>query len=60
MSSAAPASPRRHLSQPLRQQHLGAIIDARGREIPITEQMILQACRQLEQADKQRRRFLFG
>lgn len=56
MSSAAPASPRRHLSQ----QHLGAIIDARGREIPITEQMILQACRQLEQADKPRRRFLFG
>ncbi len=28
----------------------GAIIDAQGREIPITEQMILQACRELEQS----------
>ncbi len=26
----------------------GAIIDAQGREVPITEQMILQACRELE------------
>jgi hypothetical protein len=28
----------------------GAIIDAEGREIPITEQMIQQACRELDQA----------
>jgi len=26
----------------------GSIIDAQGREIPITEQMIQQACRELE------------
>lgn len=26
----------------------GAIIDAQGREIPITENMILKACRELE------------
>ena len=26
----------------------GSIIDAEGREIPITEQMIQQACRELE------------
>ena len=32
----------------------GAIIDAEGREIPITEQMILQACRELEQSLQQR------
>ncbi|THG81808.1 hypothetical protein E5198_11410 [Pseudomonas sp. A-1] len=43
----------------LRHLHLGAIIDAQGREIPITEQMILQACRQLEK-DSQPRRRLFG
>lgn len=28
----------------------GAVIDAQGREIPITEQMILQACRELDKA----------
>lgn len=28
----------------------GAIIDEQGREIPITEQMIQHACRELEQA----------
>ncbi|MEO4049266.1 PA1571 family protein [Pseudomonas sp. CAU 1711] len=28
----------------------GALIDADGREIPITEQMIQQACRELERA----------
>lgn len=28
----------------------GAIIDAQGREVPITEQMILQACRELEKS----------
>ena len=32
----------------------GSIIDAEGREIPITEQMILQACRELEQSLQQR------
>ena len=32
----------------------GYIIDAQGREIPITEQMILQACRELEQSLQQR------
>ncbi|MBC9250547.1 hypothetical protein A9179_09705 [Pseudomonas alcaligenes] len=26
----------------------GCIIDAQGREVPITEQMIQQACRELE------------
>ena len=37
------------------QQPVGsAIIDAQGREIPITEQMILQACRELEQSLQQR------
>ncbi|MGL4315603.1 MAG: PA1571 family protein [Pseudomonas sp.] len=29
---------------------VGAIIDAQGREVPITEQMILQACRELEKS----------
>lgn len=43
----------------LRHQQLGSIIDAQGREIPITEQMILQACRQLERANTPLRR-LFG
>jgi hypothetical protein len=28
----------------------GAIIDAQGREVPITEQMIQRACRELEQS----------
>lgn len=43
--------------QKLRHGHLGAIIDAQGREIPITERMILQACRQLEKEARQRRFF---
>ena len=34
--------------QPFQPLH-GAIIDAEGREIPITEQMIQQACHELEQ-----------
>ena len=34
----------------------GAIIDAEGREIPITERMIQQACRQLERAWQMPRR----
>lgn len=50
---------RQHTAQKLRHMHLGAIIDAQGREIPITEQMILQACRQLEKQNKPLRR-LFG
>lgn len=44
-------------SHQLRHVHLGAIIDAQGREIPITERMILQACRQLEKEARQRRWF---
>jgi hypothetical protein len=28
----------------------GAIIDAEGREIPITEQMVQQACRELDKS----------
>ena len=35
-------------------QVCGSIIDAKGREVPITEQMILQACRELEQSLQQR------
>lgn len=34
----------------------GAIIDAQGREIPITEQMIQQACRELDQTWQPARR----
>lgn len=34
---------------PALQASQAAIIDQDGREIPITEQMILEACRQLEQ-----------
>jgi hypothetical protein len=35
---------------PMQSQHSigGAIIDEQGREIPITEQMIQRACRELE------------
>lgn len=44
-------------TQQLRHSHLGAIIDAQGREIPITERMILQACRQLDKESRQRRFF---
>lgn len=52
-------SPRSQSVRQLRHQHLGAIIDAQGREVPITEQMILQACRQLEKDSRPRWR-LFG
>jgi hypothetical protein len=31
----------------------GFVIDAQGREIPITEEMIQQACRALEKAQQQ-------
>ncbi len=37
---------------PLQQQAAGAIIDAQGREIPITEQMIQRACRELDEKVK--------
>ncbi|NQD91732.1 hypothetical protein HP532_03580 [Pseudomonas sp. CrR25] len=51
----------KHLPQPRDQQIIrvnpqqgvgGAIIDANGREIPITEQMIRQACRELENSSQ--------
>lgn len=54
---AQPAQPRSHTVQKLRHGHLGAIIDAQGREVPITERMILQACRQLEKESRLRRFF---
>jgi hypothetical protein len=50
---------RQHTAQKLRHMNLGSIIDAQGREVPITEQMILQACRQLERDASPLRR-LFG
>ena len=31
-------------------QGCGSIIDAQGREVPITEQMIQKACQELEQS----------
>lgn len=37
---------------PLQQVAAGAIIDAQGREIPITEQMIQRACRELDEQMK--------
>jgi hypothetical protein len=37
---------------PLQQATAGAIIDAQGREIPITEQMIQSACRELDEKMK--------
>lgn len=54
---AQPTQPRSHTAQKLRHCHLGAIIDAQGREVPITERMILQACRQLEKESRLRRFF---
>ncbi|MGS7253549.1 hypothetical protein HG549_08460 [Pseudomonas sp. SK] len=35
-------------------QVCGSIIDAQGREVPITEQMIQQACKALEQSRVER------
>ncbi|MCX2889162.1 MULTISPECIES: PA1571 family protein [Pseudomonas] len=35
-------------------QVCGSIIDAQGREVPITEQMIQQACKALEQSRAER------
>jgi len=40
------STPQQHPVQPA--PAFGSIIDAQGREIPITEQMIQQACRELE------------
>ena len=34
----------------------GSIIDAKGREVPITEQMIQQACKALEESRVERGR----
>lgn len=35
-------------------QVCGSIIDAKGREVPITEQMIQQACKALEESRGER------
>ncbi|WP_336201851.1 PA1571 family protein [Pseudomonas guariconensis] len=39
---------------PPQPQVCGSIIDAQGREIPITEQMIQKACKDLEQSRGER------
>ncbi|EKT4467328.1 PA1571 family protein [Pseudomonas juntendi] len=44
-SSEAPKTT--HQPQP---KVCGSIIDAQGREVPITEQMIQQACKELEES----------
>ncbi|MCG8292902.1 MULTISPECIES: PA1571 family protein [Pseudomonas] len=36
--------------KPSQRQVCGSVIDAQGREIPITEQMIQKACKDLEQS----------
>ncbi|CAI3798281.1 hypothetical protein GLGCALEP_02039 [Pseudomonas sp. MM221] len=36
------------------QQACGSIIDGKGREVPITEQMIQQACKALEESRVER------
>ena len=36
--------------KPSQPQVCGSVIDAQGREIPITEQMIQKACKDLEQS----------
>lgn len=46
LDATATRQPASRAAQPL---YSAAIIDAEGREIPITEQMIQQACRELEQ-----------
>lgn len=54
---AQPQSSTTQIARKLRHiHHLGSIIDAQGREVPITEQMILQACRQLERESLQQHR----
>ena len=42
------ASVSRSQSQPSSFFSQSAVLDSKGREIPITEQMILQACRELD------------
>lgn len=46
MSLQHSSTPQQRPAQPV--PAIGSIIDAQGREIPITEQMIQQACRELE------------
>jgi len=46
MSLQHTSTPQQRPAQPV--PAIGSIIDAQGREIPITEQMIQQACRELE------------
>lgn len=50
MHSPQQPSQQRFIPRTPQQPSGGAIIDAQGREIPITEQMIQQACRELEKA----------
>ncbi len=47
LDATATRQPASRAAHPL---YSAAIIDAEGREIPITEQMIQQACRELEQS----------
>ncbi|HGY9626683.1 TPA: PA1571 family protein [Pseudomonas putida] len=44
-SSEAPKT-----NQQTQRKVCGSIIDAQGREVPITEQMIQQACKELEES----------
>ncbi|MFD2644916.1 PA1571 family protein [Pseudomonas japonica] len=50
MSLQHSSNPQQRPAQPVPAH--GSIIDAQGREIPITEQMIQQACRELENSRK--------
>ncbi|MDF0732462.1 hypothetical protein P0Y43_17280 [Pseudomonas entomophila] len=50
-SSETPKNP-----NPPQPQVCGSIIDGKGREIPITEQMIQQACEDLEKSRAERPR----
>ncbi|CDF84331.1 hypothetical protein PKB_2984 [Pseudomonas knackmussii B13] len=57
MSIQHPRDSAQHPDQPRPPQQPvgGSIIDAQGREIPITEDMIQRACRELENSCVQRR-----
>ena len=46
--------PRPNQQPQVQPQVCGSIIDAQGREVPITEQMIQQACKALEQSRVER------
>lgn len=50
MQNAHPTQPQQPLTQPASHSLGGAILDAQGQEIPITEQMVQQACRELDNA----------